>query len=162
MAAGVFDPVADGGPAGDSGIGSGFSRVENRVGLFVTELARLTLDPNHVAPGVNHHVLISRRTSDADSDEVLAAPLVHAGDHIGAKVVDFVLGTGRYCFAGNAAEDGGDSVCVSPQTGVETVVVVTVRNGRESIAVEETESVLRLVGVVEIGKGSGSSDGERL
>lgn len=162
MAAGVFDPVADGGPAGDSGVGRGFSRVENRVGLFVAELARLALDPNHVATGVDHHVLISRRTSDADPHEVLAAPLVHTGDHIGAEVVDFVLGTGRNGFPGDAAENGGDSVCVSAHTGVETVVVVTVRNRRESIAVEETESVFRPIGGVEIGEGSGAGDGERL
>lgn len=41
-------------------------------------------------------------------------------------------------------------------------MVVTVRNRRESIAVEETESVFRPIGGVEIGEGSGAGDGERL
>lgn len=133
--------------------------------VFSLSLALFAADPIHLCSPIimiDHHVLVSRRTSDADSHEVLAAALVHAGDHVGAEVVDFVFRTGSYGFPGNAAEEGGDSVCVSPHTGVETVVVVTVRNGRESIAVEETKSVFGLMGVVEIGKGSGSGDCERL
>lgn len=162
MAAGVFDPVADGRPAGDSSVGPGFSRVENRVGLFVTELARLTLNPNHIASGINHHILIFRRTSDADSDEVLSAPLIHTGNHIGTKIVDLVFRIGSYGFPGNAAENGGDSISISAETGMEAVVVVSVSNRREFIAVEKAKSVFRFVGemgVVEIGKSAG--EGER-
>ena len=52
VAAGGVQAAAERGPAGDSGVGSGFGGVKNGVGLGVAFAARGALEPNDVASGV--------------------------------------------------------------------------------------------------------------
>lgn len=78
--AGGIEAAAERGGARDSGEGFGFGRVENGVRLGVAFTARGALEPNDVATSVEDHVEISRRGSDAEAGEVLAAALGETGD----------------------------------------------------------------------------------
>ena len=92
MAAGiVVEAVADGGGAGDAGVGGGTGRVEKRVGLVVALVARLALYPHDVTAGVDYHVLVSWRAPEAYSDEILSAPFLRARHHVRPESLAFVF-----------------------------------------------------------------------
>lgn len=80
IAASRVELAAQWGRTGDPGVGSGFGRIEDRVGLGVAFLTRSALEPNDVAPSVEHHVHVLRGGPDADAREVLAAALGEPGD----------------------------------------------------------------------------------
>jgi len=80
------------GVAVDRRVGRGRKRVKNRVGLLVAFGAWLALDPTDVTSGVENHVGLTRRLSDSDSEEVLAASLTRSGDDWALERVGFELG----------------------------------------------------------------------
>ena len=90
-------------------------------------VAGFALDPYNVASGIDYYVLVSRWASDADSDEVFSASLVHAGDYVGAECL---WEKGGF-FGGDAAEEGGDPFGVSGHSCIESgsVVVGGVKGG---------------------------------
>lgn len=79
-AAGGIETTAERGGTGDPGEGFGFIWVENGVRLGVAFAARGALEPNDVAAGVEDHIKVSRRGSNAKAGEVFAAALGEAGD----------------------------------------------------------------------------------
>lgn len=79
---------AERGPTGDGGEGSGFPRVEDRVGLGIAALAGSALEPNDVASSVEHHVDVLGRRADAEAREVLAAALRESRDDGAAETPD--------------------------------------------------------------------------
>jgi len=80
IAARRVELAAQGGPTRDLAEGCGFGRVEERVGLGVAFLTGSALEPNDVAPSVQHHVHVLRGSAHADAREVLAAALGEPGD----------------------------------------------------------------------------------
>lgn len=126
----ILDPIANGGTAGDAGEGSGSGRVEYRVGLLVTNVTGLTLNPYNVTSRVNDHVLIPRWAANADSYEVLAAALGHARYDVGSEVLNLILG-----ITGEAANDGGDAFRVPLHACVESVGMIVESFERELVSV---------------------------
>lgn len=97
--------------------------------------ARPALDPDHVAAGVDDHELVSGRRADADADEVLAAPLIQAGDDVGAETGG-LDGAG----AGEAGGEGGEAEGVAGEEGCDAVAVGGVAAAAEDgVAAEERE-----------------------
>ncbi|KAF7808910.1 glycine-rich cell wall structural protein 1-like [Senna tora] len=68
-------------PNGERRVRSRRSRLEDWVGLLVAIGARRALNPADVRAGIEHHVSLTRRLTDSDSGEVLAASLTRSGDN---------------------------------------------------------------------------------
>lgn len=133
----ILDPVADGRTAGDSGEGCRSGRVEDGVGLLVTNVTRLTLNPHNVTAGINDHVLTPRRAANSDSYEVLSAALVHAGYDVGVEVLNLILGGGG--ITGEAANEGGNSFRVPLHARAEAVGMIAESLERELVPVHKSQ-----------------------
>lgn len=121
VAAWGVETTADRGGTSYAHKGSGLRRVENRVGLGVAFLARGTLDPNNIAAGVEHHVIVSWWGPYSDAGEVLAAALCEPGNDRTAEVQTTTSARASLAAASSGGEvgDGFDSDGVALETKFE-------------------------------------------
>lgn len=91
----VVQLVTDGGGARNTGEGSGTVRVKNRVGLVITLVTGLALNPHNVTSRVNNHILIRWRTTNPYPHEVLPTPFLRTRHHI--RPESSILNTFLFC-----------------------------------------------------------------
>ncbi|RDX98571.1 hypothetical protein CR513_18493, partial [Mucuna pruriens] len=109
VAAGVVDVAADGGGAGDAGVGGRIGRIENRVGLVVALGARFALDPYYVAARIDYHVLVSGWASHSYSHKTAE----EGGDPFGISVHSCIESSSVVV----GGVKGGDFVSVDDSVG---------------------------------------------